>query len=954
MARAESATVQSASFPLVSTSSVGNGTEIELGPEPTAKPHASDDSEAGGEVPSSAWRVRADAWEFLGYAVKQLAAATSRSGGGRAPRELPREVRRLLPLLASLEMYWASPGPQYVAELRRNLDAGEYPAALGLIEPVARRVAGHNQHALEPSTETEREADRIEEPSDARKRFEVLVIDDVSNVDREALHAELLNQRRPADAFNYDLVFVPSFEDAIVAVLLNPDIQACVLRPGFVLNSRQRLGRDVRGFLDGFLGSSLPERPLDRILSLAEKLGQLRPELDLYLVAGVGIEGLAGSLTRQFRRIFRRQDGLELHLSLLAGVAERYEAPFFHAVQQYSRKPAGVFHALPVSRGGSVIHSKWIGDLGEFYGLNLLLAETSATSGGLDSLLDPHGSLKQAQELAARAFGAQKSLFVTNGTSTANKIVHQSILAPGDVVLVDRNCHKSHHYALTLAGAQVSYLDAYPLNEFSFYGAVPLDSIKRMLLDYRRAGRLHEVKMLALTNCTFDGIVYDVERVMEECLAIKPDLVFLWDEAWFAFAGFHHIYRRRTAMASARSLEKSFADPAYARRYAEQLRELGAASEQDGALDGGQDRALDSVSDELLLKTRLLPDPSKARLRVYSTQSTHKTLTSLRQGSMIHIHDQDFGQLNEESFREAYMTHTSTSPNYQILASLDMGRRQVEFEGYELVQRQADLAVSIAQAVARHPLLKKYFRVLGTRDLIPAQYRETTRQMPLRDGLAAMSEAWERDEFVVDPSRLTLHIGLTGVDGDTFKHDYLMDKYGIQVNKTSRNSVLFMTNIGTSRSAVAYLVEVLVKLAENFEDEQSGLSGLGQRARDARVAALTSTPPPLPDFSRFAERFRKDGETPDGNMRAAYFESYKAGSCEYFSAAELSLKVAAGEEMVSASFVTPYPPGFPVLVPGQVITEEILAFMSALDTREIHGFNAELGFRVLTGKPWVS
>lgn len=940
MARANFATVQSAPFPLA-PAVLANGAALGFGL--AARPNADDDSGSGGEVPDSAWRVRADAWEFLGYAVKQLAAATSRSGGPRQSPELPREVRRLLPLLESLEMYWASPGQQYVMELRRILDAGEYPEALSLIEPVARRVAGHNQHAQEPSPDPEREADRVDEPAESRKRFEVLVVDDVSSADREALQTELLNQRRPADAFNYELVFVPSFEDAVVAILLNPDIQACVLRPGFVPQSRQRLSRDVRGFLDRFLGKSFPERPLDRILSLAEKLGELRPELDLYLVAGVGIEELAGSLTRQFRRIFRRQDGLELHLSLLAGIAERYEAPFFHAVQQYSRKPAGVFHALPVSRGGSVIHSKWINDLGEFYGLNLLLAETSATSGGLDSLLDPHGSLKQAQKLAARAFGAQKSLFVTNGTSTANKIVHQSILAPGDVVLVDRNCHKSHHYALMLAGAQVSYLDAYPLNDFSFYGAVPLETIKRMLLDYRRAGRLHEVKMLALTNCTFDGIVYDVERVMEECLAIKPDLVFLWDEAWFAFAGFHHIYRRRTAMASARSLEKSFADPAYARRHAQQLRELRAAV--------GAGSGLDSVSNELLLKTRLLPDPAEARVRVYSTQSTHKTLTSLRQGSMIHIHDQDFGQLNEESFREAYMTHTSTSPNYQILASLDMGRRQVEFEGYELVQRQADLAVSIAHAVARHPLLRKYFRVLGARDLIPEQYRETSRQMPLRDGLAAMSEAWERDEFVVDPSRLTLHIGLTGVDGDTFKHDYLMDKYGIQVNKTSRNSVLFMTNIGTSRSAVAYLVEVLVKLAETFEDEQSGLSGLGQQARKARVAALTSTPPPLPDFSRFAERFRKDPETPDGNMRAAYFESYKAGSCEYFSAAELARKVAAGEEMVSASFVTPYPPGFPVLVPGQVVTEEILAFMSALDTREIHGFNPELGFRVLTGKP---
>ncbi|UVJ41483.1 ornithine decarboxylase [Arthrobacter sp. CJ23] len=877
--------------------------------------------------------MRVDAWEFLGYAVRQLTSGRPGSGGVR----LPPEAARLLPMLEAIEMYWASPGQPYVAEIRRRLECSEYLEALGLIESVTRRLAGHGQQVSEQSADPEREAERIENTADARRRFEVLVIDDVSDTEREAMQAELLGQRRAADDFTYELVFVPSFEDALVAVLLNPDIQACVIRPGFTTHTRQQLSRDLGAFLKGFVRDPAPHRPMDRILLLAEKLGELRPELDLYLVAGVSIEELAGSLTRRFRRLFRRQDSLELHLSLLGGAAERYEAPFFHAVQQYSRKPAGVFHALPVSRGGSVVNSKWINDLGEFYGLNLLLAETSATSGGLDSLLDPHGSLKKAQKLAARAYGARKSFFVTNGTSTANKVVHQSIVAPGDVVLVDRNCHKSHHYALMLAGAQVAYLDAYPLDEFSFYGAVPLESIKQMLLDYRRAGRLDEVKMLALTNCTFDGIVYDVERVMEECLAIKPDLVFLWDEAWFAFAGFHHIYRRRTAMAAATTLEKQFHDPAYARRHAEQQRRLGAV--------GG----LDTVSDELLLTTRLLPDPAKARLRVYATQSTHKTLTSLRQGSMIHVHDQDFDQLNAESFHEAYMTHTSTSPNYQILASLDMGRRQVEFEGYELVQRQADLAVSIAQAVARHPLLKKYFRVLGTRDLIPARYRETQRQMPLRDGLAAMAEAWRRDEFVVDPSRLTLHIGLSGVDGDTFKHEYLMDKYGIQVNKTSRNSVLFMTNIGTSRSSVAYLVEVLVKLAESFEDEQAALSGLGKRAHAAKVAALTSAPPPLPDFSRFAARFRKDGQTPDGNIRDAYFESYKPGSCAYLGTAELSRRVEAGEELVSASFVTPYPPGFPVLVPGQVITAEILAFMSALDTREIHGFNAELGFRILTG-----
>ncbi|RAD51207.1 ornithine decarboxylase, partial [Burkholderia multivorans] len=115
---------------------------------------------------------------------------------------------------------------------------------------------------------------------------------------------------------------------------------------------------------------------------------------------------------------------------------------------------------------------------------------------------------------------------------------------------------------------------------------------------------------------------------------------------------------------------------------------------------------------------------------VYATQSTHKTLTALRQGSMIHVYDQEFGAGAEEAFHEAYMTHTSTSPNYQILASLDLGRRQVEMEGFALVQKQLDLAVSLASAVARHPLLKKTFRVLTAKDLIPAEYRETTRSMP--------------------------------------------------------------------------------------------------------------------------------------------------------------------------------------------------------------------------------
>jgi arginine decarboxylase len=117
--------------------------------------------------------------------------------------------------------------------------------------------------------------------------------------------------------------------------------------------------------------------------------------------------------------------------------------------------------------------------------------------------------------------------------------------------------------------------------------------------------------------------------------------------------------------------------------------------------------AIDAADDEVLLERRLLPDPARARVRVYSTQSTHKTLTSLRQGSMIHVTDQDFSQKAEENFHEAYMTHTSTSPNYQILASLDLGRRQAALEGFELVQKQIENAMRLRDAVDNHPLLSK-------------------------------------------------------------------------------------------------------------------------------------------------------------------------------------------------------------------------------------------------------
>jgi len=478
----------------------------------------------------------------------------------------------------------------------------------------------------------------------------------------------------------------------------------------------------------------------------------------------------------------------------------------------------------------------------------------------------------------------------------------------------------------------VVYLESYPLNQWSMYGAVPLSEIKHQLLALKAAGKLDRVRMLLLTNCTFDGVVYNVERVMEECLAIKPDLVFLWDEAWFAFARFGPTYRRRTAMNAANSLRQRLRDPELAKAWDKQQKKL----------EGADDAAW--------IKARLVPPPH-ARVRAYATQSTHKTLTALRQGSMIHVNDQDFKGEVEQSFHEAYMTHTSTSPNYQIIASLDVGRRQVELEGFEFVQRQVEAAMSMRRAIATHPLLQKYFKVLTAGDMIPEQYRESgiSSYYDPQQGWADIWEAWANDEFVLDATRVTLAVGGTGWDGDTFKTRILMDKYGIQINKTSRNTVLFMTNIGTTRSSIAYLIEVLVEIAKELDDRLDDASKMEKRAFEHRVRSLMVDLPPLPDFSRFHDAFRADQATPEGDMRSAFFLAYDEENCDYLDLdGALKTALEAGREVVSASFIIPYPPGFPILVPGQVISPEILAFMRALDVSEIHGYRPDLGLRVFT------
>ncbi|MDA1164786.1 MAG: ornithine decarboxylase [Planctomycetota bacterium] len=777
-----------------------------------------------------------------------------------------------------------------------------------------------------------------------RPYFQLLVVDDVAEIEAKELRRQLRDLRRPDDLFFYEMVVARSFEDALMCVLLNPDIQTCVLRYSFPFRTSRKFNllNEIHPLLSKDPASIEAMMPTERTLQLGKALKALRPELDLFLVTDAPVEAIAGEPSRAFRRAFYHQENYqELHLSILKAVNDRYETPFFNALKKYSQKPTGMFHALPISHSATIVRSHWIRDMGEFYGQKIFQAETSATTGGLDSLLQPGGSLRDAQEQAARAFGARRTYFVTNGTSTANKIVMQAINRPGDIVLLAHDCHKSHPYAVILSGSHPVYLDAYPLSEYSMYGAVPLSEIKGRLLELRCAGKLDQARMLLLTNITFDGVVYDPVRVMEEVLAIKPDMIFLWDEAWCAYARFSPILRRRTAMWAAGHLREQFEDPDY----------YGVYREWRARFDAGELGDVDD--DKTWLTQRLLPDPEQARVRVYATQSTHKTLTALRQGSMIHVHDQDFEHHTRNAFNEAYMTHTSTSPNYQILASLDVGRRQVELEGYEMVARSIELAMMLRERIDADPMMGKYFRVLAPRDMVLEQYRPSGLKEYFSEtgGWAPMDTAWLTDEFVLDPTRVTLHVGRTGMDGDTFKK-LLMDRHDIQINKTSRNTVLFMIHIGMTRGTVAHLVNVLTEIARDLDDKLDRWSDVELAAHARQVRSLTEELPPLPNFSHFHSAFltSPDSTTPEGDLRRAFFDAYENTACDHIKLEDGSLLKAidTDREVVSAAFITPYPPGFPVLVPGQVISREIVQYLMALDVKEIHGYEPTFGLRVFT------
>ena len=886
--------------------------------------------------------ARLDRWRELNAKAQTWAAEArgGKRGAGRAATEAAlAEVR-------PLEDFFAFPGHRLMKTLAERIGSDDALA----VGRLARRISGallsgsyrYDSSEWESSDDDSGNVpDRLPFDSSGgthRSYFETLIVSPAPAANFAKIAQELRRLRRVEDPMIYEPVLVGSFEDAIVATIMNGKIEAVVIYDGIPVPSQHDVPL-VRDFLTSHLQidtSSLAPREIG--VTLAGTIKRIRPELDIYLLTDRQVEKLAGDpAASMIRRVFYEVEELtEVHLNILEGVADRVATPHFDNLKRYAARPIGTFHALPIARGKSIMKSNWIRDMGEFYGQNLFLAESSSTAGGLDSMLEPTGNIKIAQEKFARAVGADHVFFVTNGTSTSNKMVYQAVCKPGDIVIADRNCHKSHHYGMVLSGAQPLYVEAFPMIEYSMYGAVPLRTVKEALLNLKAEGRLDRVKMITLTNCTFDGHVYNTRRVMEECLAIKPDLIFLWDEAWFGFARWSPFLRPRTGLGAAAALEEWRDSPAALAAWKAQAAELG--------------EDLDP-KDARLLKRRLVPDPRKIRIRVYETDSVHKSMSCLRQGSIVAVRDEDYKH-HISAFRESVFIHASTSPNAQIIASLDVARRQMELEGYELVMRSIETALAIRRAIAEHPIISKYFKVLGADSMVPAEFRPSGFRDFLAPGTnwATAMKAVREDEFFLDPTRMTLVCGTAGMDGNSFK-GLLSSKYNIQVNKTSRNSVLVQSNINNTRSDVALLIKVLLEISQQIETEFAEDGESARAAFAKRVKNLMEDVPDLPNFSRFHDGYRDDpgSITLEGDMRTAFFAAYEEDDCEYLPlmSPKIDERLKSGPELVSANFVIPYPPGFPILVPGQVIEPDTIGFMRKLDVKEIHGYNNARGLKLI-------
>jgi arginine decarboxylase len=575
--------------------------------------------------------------------------------------------------------------------------------------------------------------------------------------------------------------------------------------------------------------------------------------------------------------------------------------PFFTALKNFVEKRTDSWHCPGHSSGTAFLKTAVGKIFHQFFGENLLRADVCNAVEELGQLLDHTGPIAEAEKNAARIFNSDHLFFVTNGTSTSNKIVWHSVVGPDDIVIVDRNCHKSILHAIMMTGATPIYLTP-TRNHYGIIGPIPDSEFNFETIERKIAAspfiKNKKPRILTLTQSTYDGICYNVETIKQKLDGNVHALHF--DEAWLAHAAFHPFYKDMHAIGVGRA------------------------------------RANETL--------------------VFSTQSTHKMLAGLSQASQILVQDAEQKKLNKFVFNEAYMMHTSTSPQYSIIASCDVSAAMMDgAAGVSLIQQTLTEALNFRRALQQtekdYPE-NTWFKVWGP---------ETTdiRAMETRDHwILKPGEAWHGFGDVspnfnlLDPLKTTI---LTpGVDASGHLKECgipasIVSKYlaqnGVMIEKVGLYSFFVMFTLGVDQGKWTKLISVLKQFKSDYDNNVSVAATIPLLVKSNQNYLLLG----LKDLCQKIHTEYKAAEvlkmTSDIYL-SELVPAMKPSDAFAKIAHEEIQRIAIGDlkDQITAVLLTPYPPGIPLLVPGERFNKTIVDYLKFTETfnNKFPGFESDV------------
>ena len=561
--------------------------------------------------------------------------------------------------------------------------------------------------------------------------------------------------------------------------------------------------------------------------------------------------------------------------------------PFFRALTHYAADGSYSWHC-PGHSGGVAFLKSPVGQMfHQFFGENMLRADVCNAVEELGQLLDHTGPVAASERNAARIFNCDHLYFVTNGTSTSNKIVWHSTVAPGDIVVVDRNCHKSVLHSIIMTGAIPVFLMP-TRNNFGIIGPIPKsefrwENIKKKIDAHPFARDVNaKPRVLTITQSTYDGILYNVEEI-KEMLDGKIDTLH-FDEAWLPHAAFHDFYGDYHAI--------------------------------------GADR------------------PRCKESMVFSTQSTHKLLAGLSQASQILVQDSDDRKLDRDVFNEAYLMHTSTSPQYAIIASCDVAAAMMEEPGGTALVEE-----SIAEALDFRRAMRKvdeewgadwWFKVWGPDDLSEEGIEERDSWM-LNPGDRWHGFGQLADGFnMLDPIKATIITPGLDVDG-AFSEDIgipaaIVTKYlaehGVIVEKCGLYSFFIMFTIGITKGRWNTMVTELQQFKDDYDRNQplwKVLPEFCQKLPRYENVGLRDLCQQIHDVYKKNDVARLTTEMYLSDMVPAMRPADAFAKVAHREIERVHIDDLEGR--ITAMLVTPYPPGIPLLIPGERFNKTIVNYL---------------------------